>query len=72
MMNSLKSTTMALLILFGSLASADAAELLILDSTQPDLPEGGIIDATAMLSIAAGARLTLVDEAGSKISLKGP
>ncbi len=68
----LKSTTLAFLILFGWLASADAAGLLILESTQPDLPEGGIIDATAMLSIAAGARLTLVDEAGRKFTLKGP
>lgn len=72
MMNSLKSATMALSILFGSLASAGAAELLILDSTQADLPEGGIIDAAAMLSIAAGASLTLVDEAGRKFTLKGP
>ncbi len=69
---SLKSTAMALLILFGALASADAADLVILNSTQPDLPEGGIIDATAMLSVAAGARVTLVGEAGRKITLKGP
>jgi hypothetical protein len=69
---SLKSTTMAFLILFGLLASADAASLLILKSTQSDLPEGGIIDATAMLSIPAGARLTLVGEAGRKITLRGP
>lgn len=66
------STAMAFLILFGLLASADAADLLILDSTQSDLPEGGIIDASAMLSIPAGARLTLVGEAGRKITLKGP
>ncbi len=72
MTNSLKSATMAFLILFGSLASADAAEMLILNSTQPDLPEGGIIDAAAMLSIADGASLTLVDEAGRKFTLKGP
>ncbi len=68
----LKSTAMAFLILFGLLASADAADLVILNSTHPDLPEGGIIDATAMLSIAAGTSLTLVDEAGRKITLKGP
>ena len=68
----LTSAAMAFLILFGWLASADAADLLILNSTQSDLPEGGIIDGTAMLSIAAGARLTLVGEAGRKITLKGP
>ncbi len=72
MTNALKSTAMAFLILFGWLASADAADLLILNSTQSDLPEGGIIESTAMLSIPAGARLTLVGEAGRKIALKGP
>jgi len=67
-----RSSGMAFLILLAVVASADAAELLILDSTQPGLPEGGIIDAAATVSLAAGARLTLVDEAGERITLKGP
>ena len=71
MTNTLTSTAMAFLILFGSLASADAADLLILNSTQSGLPEGSIIDGTATLSIAAGARLTLVSEAGGENHLEG-
>lgn len=72
MTKALTATTIAFLILFGLLAPAGAAELLILKSTQSELPAGRIIDSTAMLSIPAGARLTLVDEAGTKIILRGP
>lgn len=72
MTKALTATTIAFLILFGLLAPAGAAELLILKSTQSELPAGRIIDSTAMLSIPAGARLTLVDEAGTKITLRGP
>jgi len=72
MTKSLTSALLALLISFGLPASADAAELLILKSTESSLPEGGIIDSAATLSIPAGAKLTLVGEAGSKITLEGP
>ena len=72
MTKALTATTIAFLILFGLLAPADAAELLILKSTHSELPEGRIIDSTATLSIPAGARLTLVGETGKKITLRGP
>lgn len=72
MTKSLTSTLLACLISFGPPAAADAAELLILGSTESNLPEGGLIDSAATLSIAAGAKLTLVDESGRKITLKGP
>ena len=72
MTKALTATTIAFLILFGLLAPAGAAELLILKSTQSELPAGRIIDSTAILSIPVGARLTLVGETGKKITLRGP
>lgn len=71
-MRTLTSAWIAGLILVGFLAGAQAAELLILHSTDPNLPEGGIIDGAQALSLPAGVTLTLVGEDGKKIALKGP
>lgn len=72
MTKKLTPAMMAGLILLGFVGSAHAADLLILKSTQPSLPEGFFIDDADPLSLPAGAELTLVDEAGNKIILKGP
>ncbi|MFQ5953715.1 MAG: hypothetical protein ACE5JZ_01455 [Kiloniellales bacterium] len=71
-MKTLTSAWMAVLVLLGFLAGAQAAELLILKSTDPSLPEGGIIDGAQALSLPAGVTLTLVGEEGKKITLEGP
>ena len=64
---------MAVAILLGCLGSTQAADLLILKSTDSDiLPEGGILDGSKQLILPAGAAVTLVGEAGNKIILKGP
>ena len=71
-MRILTSAWIAALILVGFLAGAQAAELLILKSTDPNLPEGGLIDGARALSLPAGVTLTLVGGDGKKIALKGP
>ncbi len=73
MTKKLAPAMMAVAILLGCLGSTLAADLLILKSTDSNLlPEGGIIDGTKRISLPAGATVTLVGEAGNKITLKGP
>jgi hypothetical protein len=51
---------------------ARANELVVLDAKGVDLATGAKIDGTAKLTLAAGARLTLVAADGRTIRLRGP
>lgn len=60
----------AALLLAAPLAGAN--ELVVLDAKGVDLAPGAKLDGTAKLTLAAGARLTLVAADGRTIKLKGP
>ena len=53
-------------------ASARANELVVLEAKGVDLAPGAKVDGTAKLTLAAGARLTLVAADGRTIRLRGP
>jgi hypothetical protein len=53
-------------------AGARANELVVLDAKGVDLAPGAKVDGTAKLTLAAGARLTLVAADGRTIKLRGP
>lgn len=54
------------------LAPVWAAELLVIGSENADIEEGAIVDAQATVRLAPGARLTLIAEDGTSITLEGP
>jgi hypothetical protein len=60
--------------MLAALASAPvwANELVVLDAKGVDLAPGAKVDGTAKLTLAAGARLTLVASDGRTIKLRGP
>ncbi len=60
----------AALLLAAPLAGAN--ELVVLDAKGVNLAPGAKLDGTAKLTLAAGARLTLVAADGRTIKLKGP
>jgi len=49
-----------------------AGQMVIIASTSPDHPAGGMIEDGANVTLAAGAELSLVSESGQVIMLKGP
>ena len=51
---------------------AFAGQLIVIDSTTPELAPGQILDGSKPLRLAAGARVTLVAEDGQVTTLKGP
>ena len=51
---------------------AFAGQLIVIDSTAPELAPGQVIDGSKVLGIAAGARVTLIAEDGRVTTLKGP
>ncbi|MEE8141224.1 MAG: hypothetical protein V3T66_09980, partial [Alphaproteobacteria bacterium] len=51
---------------------AFAGQLIVIDSTAPDLVRGQILDGSKPLGLAAGTRVTLVAEDGQVTTLKGP
>lgn len=54
------------------LAPAWAAELLVIGSENSDIGEGAIVESEATLRLAPGARLTLIAEDGTVVTLEGP
>ena len=53
-------------------APAWAAELLVIGSENSDIGEGAIVESGATLRLAPGARLTLIAEDGTAVTLEGP
>jgi len=53
-------------------ANAAAGELMILDSTHPELPVAEVIDDDKPITLPAGAQVTLVSETGEEFTLVGP
>ncbi len=51
---------------------AFAGQLIVIDSTAPELLPGQVVDGSKVLGIAAGARVTLIAEDGQVTTLKGP
>ena len=51
---------------------AFAGQLIVIDSTAPELMPGQVVDGSKVLGIAAGARVTLIAEDGRVTTLKGP
>ncbi len=51
---------------------AFAGQLIVIDSTAPDLVPGQVVDGSKVLGVAAGARVTLIAEDGQVTTLKGP
>jgi len=49
-----------------------ACQLVIIGSTSPDHPAGGMIEDGATVTLATGTELSLVSESGQVIMLKGP
>lgn len=58
--------------LLAAMTGAQARELVVVESTAPDLPAGRIIDGSAPLSLKAGMRVALVADDGKVIKLEGP
>ena len=54
------------------IASAVAAQFVVIDSTSPGLPAGAIVEGTRLVSIAEGERVTLVPEDGNTRTIRGP
>ena len=62
-----------LAFLWGAMAQgAFAGQLIVIDSTAPELVPGQVVDGSKVLGIAAGARVTLIAEDGQVTTLKGP
>ncbi len=51
---------------------AFAGQLIVIDSTAPELVPGEVVDGSKLLGVAAGARVTLIAEDGQVTTLKGP
>ncbi len=51
---------------------AFAGQLIVIDSTTPELVPGQVVDGSKVLGVAAGARVTLIAEDGRVTTLKGP
>lgn len=51
---------------------AFAGQLIVIDSTAPELVPGQVVDGSKLLGVAAGARVTLIAEDGQVTRLKGP
>jgi len=49
-----------------------AAELVVIESTAPDLKEGAVVDSTKEIKLPAGAKVTLLTAAGDPVHLDGP
>lgn len=52
--------------------AAQAAQLLVIASTAPELPAGTFLDSARPLALPAGAQVTLVAEDGRTATLEGP
>ncbi len=52
--------------------AAIAGQLIVIDSTVPELAPGQVVDGSKLLGIAAGARVTLIAEDGQVTTLIGP
>jgi hypothetical protein len=62
----------ALCVLLVAASPVLAAELVVIESTAPQLAPGQVIDATKSLTLAAGTRVSLVGEDGKVVRLQGP
>ncbi len=51
---------------------AFAGQLIVIDSTAPELVPGQVVDGSKLLVVAAGTRVTLIAENGQVTTLKGP
>lgn len=51
---------------------AQAAQLVVVESTSPSLPAGTVVDGAQALPLAAGDRVALVREDGTLVRLTGP
>lgn len=51
---------------------ADAAQLVVISSTAPNLKVGAIIDGAKTIELAPGSTVTLISSEGRTIKLKGP
>ncbi|MEE8394171.1 MAG: hypothetical protein V3R66_07490 [Rhodospirillales bacterium] len=51
---------------------AFAGQLVIVDSSAPDLTPGQIVDSSKILTLAEGTHLTAISEDGTVVKLKGP
>ena len=51
---------------------ADAGQLVVIDSTVPELKPGQMIDGSKPFSLAAGGKVTLISESGKVVALSGP
>lgn len=68
-----KLRTLLILMLTVSLCgSADAAQLVVISSTAPNLKVGAIVDGAKTIELPPGSTVTLVSSEGRTIKLKGP
>ena len=58
--------------LLASMTGAQARDLVVVESTAPDLPAGRVVNGSAPLSLKAGTRVTLIGDDGKVIKLDGP
>jgi hypothetical protein len=68
----IKGPGLALCTFLVAVSTGRAAELVVIDSTVPRIAPGQIVDSTKPLTLASGARLSLVGEDGRVIRLEGP
>ncbi|QNT68882.1 hypothetical protein [Defluviicoccus vanus] len=66
------ASAMVLAVLLVPLSAAGAAELVIVESTAPQLPAGQVINTTSPLVVPAGARIAIVGDDGKVNRIEGP
>lgn len=71
-MKSLHRLLFAACALLASIATADAADLVIVESTAAELPAGQVIKTGVPITIPAGAQVAVVGEDGKVIKIAGP
>ena len=70
-MRSVVASLLAVLSVLGA-GGAFAGQLVIIDSTVPELASGQILDSSKPLNLGAGAQITVIGEDGKVTTLKGP
>lgn len=62
----------AALLLLGISFTGAAADLIVIGSTGADLKPGQVLDGSALVTLPAGATVTLISSKGETIKLRGP
>ncbi len=68
----IRPLVLALVCLILATAPVGAGDLVVIDSTAPELRPGQVVKSGAGIDVPAGLRVTLIDETGKPVSIVGP